>query len=51
MLEENVFCFSSKRRSMFRELRQEIKDDKKKQHNLCANELVGDIKVNPKDIY
>ena len=35
--------------SKFQELRQQIKADIKKQHNLYVNKLVGDIKVNPLD--
>ena len=42
---------SSKLRSKYQELRQQIKADNKKQHNLYVNKLVGDIKVNPKDFY
>ena len=42
---------SSKLRSKFQELRQQIKADIKKQHDLYVNKLVGDIKVNPKDFY
>ena len=40
---------NSKLRSKFQELRQQIKDDIKKQHDLYVNKLVGDIKVNPRD--
>ena len=32
-------------------LRQQIKADIKKQHDLYVNKLVGDIKVNPKDFF
>ena len=42
---------SSKLRSKFETLRREIKADVKKQHDLYANNLVGDIKGNPKDFY
>ena len=42
---------SSKLRSKFQELRQQIKADIKKQHDLYVNKLVCDIKVNPKDFY
>ena len=42
---------SSKLRSKFQELRQQIKADIKKQHDLYVNKLVGGIKVNPKDFY
>ena len=38
-------------RSKFQELRQQIKADIKKQHDLYVNKLVGDIKVNPIDFY
>ena len=41
---------SSKLRSKFEELRQQIKTDIKKQHDLYVK-LIGDIKVNPKDFY
>ena len=42
---------SSKLRFKFQELRQQIKADIKKQHDLYVNKLFGDIKVNPKDFY
>ena len=42
---------SSKLRSKFQKLRQQIKADIKKQHDLYVNKVVGDIKVNPKDCY
>ena len=42
---------SRKLRSKFQELIQEVKADIKKQHDLYINNLVGDIKVNPKDFY
>ena len=42
---------SSKLRSKFQELRQQIKADIKKQHDLYVNKLVGNIKVNPKVFY
>ena len=32
-------------------MRREIKDDIRKQHNLYVNNLVGDIKANPRDFY
>ena len=35
---------SSKLRSKFQFLRREIKADVKRQHDLCVNNLVGDIK-------
>ena len=40
---------SSKRRSKFETLRREIKADVKKQYDLYVNNLVGDIKANPRD--
>ena len=42
---------SSKFRSEFKELRQQIKSDIKKQHDLYDNKLVANIKVNPKGFY
>ena len=42
---------SSKLRSKFESLRKEIKADVKKQHDLYVNNLVGDIKANPRDFY
>ena len=42
---------SSKLRSKFETLRREIKADVKKQHDLYVNNLVGDIKANPRDFY
>ena len=42
---------SSKLRSKFETLRREIKADVKKQHDLYVNNLVSDIKVNPRDFY
>ena len=35
----------------FETLRREIKADIRKQHNLYLNNLVGDVKANPKDFY
>ena len=35
----------------FETLRREIKADIKKQHNLNVNNLVGDVKTNPRDFY
>ena len=32
-------------------LRKEIKADSRKQHALSVNNLVGDVKANPKDFY
>ena len=40
---------SSKLRTTFPELRQQIKADIKKQHDLYVYKSVSDIKVNPKD--
>ena len=42
---------SSKLRSKFETLRREIKADVRKQHDLYVNNLVGDVKANPRDIY
>ena len=42
---------SSKLRSKFETLRKEIKADVIKQHDLYVNNLVGDIKANPRDFY
>ena len=42
---------SSKLRAKFESLRKEIKADVKKQHDLYVNNLVGDIKANPRDFY
>ena len=43
---------SSKLRSKFETLRREIKaDEKQKQHDLYVNNLVGDVKANPRDFY
>ena len=42
---------SSKLRSKFETLRREIKADVRKQHDLYVNNLVGDVKVNPRDFY
>ena len=42
---------SSKLRTKFETLRREIKADVKKQHDLYVNNLVGDIKTNPRDFY
>ena len=38
-------------RSKFENLRREIKADIRKQHDLYVNNLVGDIKANPRDFY
>ena len=42
---------SSKLRSKFDALRREIKADVRKQHDLYVNNLVGDVKANPRDFY
>ena len=42
---------SSKLRSKFETLRSEIKADVRKQHDLYVNNLVGDVKANPRDFY
>ena len=42
---------SSKLRSKFETLKREIKADVRKQHDLYVNNLVGDIKANPRDFY
>ena len=42
---------SSKLRSKFETLRGEIKADVRKQHDLYVNNLVGDVKANPRDFY
>ena len=42
---------SAKIRAKFETLRREIKADIRKQHDLYVNNLVGDVKVNPKDFY
>ena len=42
---------SAKFRSKFGSLRKEIKADIKKQHDLYVNNLVGDVKANPRDFY
>ena len=42
---------SSKFRSNFETLRREIKADVRKQHDLYVNNLVGDVKANPRDFY
>ena len=40
---------SAKSRSTFGNLRREIKADIRKQHDLYVNNLVGDVKANPRD--
>ena len=42
---------SAKIRAKFETLRREIKADIRKQHDLYVNNLVGDVKANPKDFY
>ena len=42
---------NSKLRSKFETLRREIKADVRKQHDLYVNNLVGDVKANPRDFY
>ena len=42
---------SSKLRSKFESLRREIKAGVRKQYNLYVNNLVGDVKANPRDFY
>ena len=42
---------SSKLQSKFETLRREIKADVRKQHDLYVNNLVGDVKANPRDFY
>ena len=42
---------SSKLRSTIKTLRREIKADVRKQHDLYVNNLVGDVKANPRDFY
>ena len=42
---------SSKLRSKFETLRREIKADVRKQHDSYVNNLVGDVKANPRDFY
>ena len=42
---------SSKLRSKFETLRREIKADVRKQHDLYVNNLVCDVKANPRDFY
>ena len=42
---------SSKLRSKFKTLRREIKAEVRKQHDLYVNNLVGDVKANPRDFY
>ena len=42
---------SKKLTSKFETLRREIKDDVRKQHDLYVNNMVGDVKANPRDFY
>ena len=40
---------SAKFRTKFETLRREIKADIRKQHDLYVNNLIGDVKANPRD--
>ena len=40
---------SAKFRSKFESLRRQIKADIRKQHDMYVNNLVGDVKTNPRD--
>ena len=42
---------NKKLRSKFETLRREIKDDVRKHYDLYVNNLVGDVKANPRDFY
>ena len=42
---------SAKIRAKFETIRRKIKADIRKQHDLYVNNLVGDVKANPKDFY
>ena len=42
---------SAKIRAKFETLRREIKADIRYEHDLYVNNLVGDVKTNPKDFY
>ena len=42
---------SAKIRAKFETLRREIKANIRKRHDLYVNDLVGDVKANPKDFY
>ena len=42
---------SAKTRSKFETLRREIKANIRKQHDLYVNNLVGNVKANPRDFY
>ena len=42
---------SIKLKSKFESLRREINADVRKQHDLYVNNLVGDVKANPRDFY
>ena len=46
---EAIKSGSAKIRAKFETLRREIKADIRKQHDLYVNNLVGDVKANPKD--
>ena len=43
--------FVNQLRSKFETLRKEIKADVRKQHDLYVNNLVGEVKANPRDFY
>ena len=42
-------CLSFYFRSKFETLRREVKADVRNQHDLFVNNLVGDVKANPRD--
>ena len=42
---------SAKFRTKFETLKREIKADIRKRHELYVNNLVGDVKANPRDFY
>ena len=42
---------NSRLKTRFQELRKKIKTEIKKQHNLYVNNLVGDIRANPRNFY
>ena len=42
---------SKKLRSQFETLRRQIRDGDRKQHDLYVNDLVGNVKANPRDFY
>ena len=51
MLKQKKKKGSKKLRSKFETLRREIQVDVRKQHDLYVNNLVGDVKANPRDFY